>query len=80
MSTVSFPLPPHLSPLPLTHTPPLRCFRLLPLCFLQMYQEACGSEMAVLPISAKQSAGRDELLQWMLANIPNGPAYYPKVL
>ena len=45
-----------------------------------MYQEACGSEMAVLPISAKQSAGRDELLQWMLANIPNGPAYYPKVL
>ncbi|GJP33922.1 hypothetical protein CLOM_g18422 [Closterium sp. NIES-68] len=46
---------------------------------LQWYQEAVAADgHQVVALSAKRGDGVDGLLAWMLDNIPQGPAYYPK--
>ncbi|CAI5466047.1 unnamed protein product [Closterium sp. Yama58-4] len=46
---------------------------------LKWYQEAVAADgHKVIALSAKRGDGVDALLAWMLDNIPQGPAYYPK--
>lgn len=33
-----------------------------------------------IPVSAKYGHGVDDVKYWVLSKLPNGPAYYPKVL
>lgn len=33
----------------------------------------------VIPVSAKYGHGVDDVKEWILSKLPNGPAYYPKV-
>ncbi|CAI6001383.1 unnamed protein product [Closterium sp. NIES-64] len=46
---------------------------------LKWYQDAVAADgHSVIALSAKRGDGVDGLLAWMLDNIPQGPAYYPK--
>ncbi|CAI7879949.1 unnamed protein product, partial [Closterium sp. NIES-54] len=46
---------------------------------LKWYQDAVAADgHMVIALSAKRGDGVDGLLAWMLDNIPQGPAYYPK--
>ncbi|CAI5486987.1 unnamed protein product, partial [Closterium sp. Naga37s-1] len=46
---------------------------------LKWYQDAVAADgNTVITLSAKRGEGVDGLLAWMLDNIPQGPAYYPK--
>lgn len=45
---------------------------------LQWYQKLTIAD-DVIPVSAKYGHGVEDVKEWILSKLPNGPAYYPKV-
>jgi len=45
--------------------------------FLQWYEKFTDVD-EVIPVSAKYGQGVEDVKDWILSKIPNGPAYYPK--
>jgi len=44
---------------------------------LQWYEKFTDVD-EVIPVSAKYGQGVEDVKDWILSKIPNGPAYYPK--
>jgi len=44
---------------------------------LQWYEKLTDVD-EVIPVSAKYGQGVEDVKDWILSKLPNGPAYYPK--
>lgn len=47
-------------------------------CLLQWYEKFTDVD-EVIPVSAKYGHGVDDIKDWILSKLPNGPPFYPKV-